>query len=171
MKRIAGGVLMLAGAVSLYYFAARAMYFSRDALGTAFDPGLPLNLLGRNYPCDVLLLLGAAWGLLFGFATVFTADPAADAKGGRVARAMLLNAFLLVSSLFVAYVGGKTRQDPSVVAAFGITALAQVAVGLLLLILSIFEKPKGVASLIVGGAVYLFGVAVGVLAFLQGGGD
>lgn len=161
---------MAGGAGGLYLFAAHAMFHGRDALTGSFDWTLPLQILGRRYPQDVLLLLGGLWGVVLGFGLVFTGDSGGGGqrRGGAIARAMLLNALLLVSTLFVAYVGGKTKQDPTLVAVFGATALLQIALGVLLLILALFERPKGVLSLLVGAAVYLFGVAVGVLAFLWG---
>jgi len=171
MKRIVGGVLMAGGGFSLYLFAAHAMYHGRDSLSGTFDWTLPLQVLGRSYPQDVLLLLGGLWGLVLGFGLVFAGGAPAGvprARGGSIARAMLLNALLLVSTLFVAYVGAKTKQDTTLIAVFGITALLQIALGFLLLILAVFERPKGVLSLLLGAAVYLFGVAVGVLAFLWG---
>ncbi len=160
---------MIGGAVLLYLFGARAMFHARDQAAGAFDPNLPLAVLGRDYPTDVLLLLGALWGLVLGFAMVFTGGSGPATRGGNVSQAMLLNALLLVSTLFVAYIGGKTDKDATLIAVFGATALAQVVLGLFLLIFALFERPKGVFSLLVGAAVYLFGVGVGVLAFLWGG--
>ena len=171
MKRIFGGLLMLAGAFSTYLFATRAMFNGRASLGTTYDPGLPLSFVGMDYPVDALLLAGALWGFILGLWFIVTgADEAKEAlRGGRIARVMLLNGLLLLSTLAVAFLGAKHHQDSTTVAAFGIVALAQAAFGLILLILSIFEKPKGIASLALGAVVYLGGVGVGVLAFLWGG--
>jgi hypothetical protein len=172
MKRIFGGVLMLAGAFSLYAFATRAMFQGRGSIGSTYELGLPLSFVGLDYPTDALLLAGALWGFILGLWFIMTgADEASQAlKGGRIARLMLLNGLLLFSTLAVAFLGAKHRADPTTVAVFGIVALAQAAVGLLLLILSIFERPKGIASLAFGAVVTLGGVGVGVLAFLWGGG-
>ena len=172
MKRILGGVLMLAGAFSLYVFATRAMFLGRGSIGSTYEPGLPLSFVGLDYPTDALLLAGALWGFILGLWFVITgADEAKEAlRGGRIARLMLLNGLLLVSTLAVAYLGAKHHADPLTVAVFGLVALAQAACGLILFVLSIFERPKGIASLAFGAVVYLGGVAVGVLAFLWGGG-
>jgi len=172
MKRILGGVLMLAGAFSLYVFATRAMFHGRGSIGSTYELGLPLVFVGMDYPTDALLLLGALWGFILGLWFVITGadEPGAGLRGGRIARLMLLNGLLLLSTLAVAFVGAKHRQDATTVAVFGLVALAQAAGGLILLLLSIFERPKGIASLAFGAVVYLGGVGVGVLALLWGGG-
>lgn len=172
MKRILGGVIMLAGAFSLYVFATRAMFHGRASIGSTYELGLPLIFVGMDYPTDALLLAGALWGFILGLWFIITgADEAGEAlHGGRIARIMLLNGLLLLSTLAVAWIGARHQKDATTVAVFGLVALAQAAFGLLLLILSLFEKPKGIASLAFGAIVYLGGVSVGVLAFLWGGG-
>jgi hypothetical protein len=168
MKRFSGAILMVAGGLFLYLFVARAMYSARESMGSGFDPNLPLLALGREYPTDVLLFLGAVWGFVLGLGLILMPEDAA--RGGRVARAMLLNALLLLSSLFAAYIGGKTKADAGLIAVFGIIALAQSAFGFFLLIFALFEKPKGVASLMMGVPLYLFGVGVGLYTLLVLGG-
>lgn len=168
MKRVAGAVLMIAGAIFLYLFVARAMFAVRTEMGATFDPNLPLAALGREYPTDALLLLGAAWGFVLGLMLVLTPEDAPP--GGRIARAMLLNALFLLSSLFVAYIGGKTQADAGTVAVFGFVALAQSALGFFLLIFALFEKPKGIASLVFGVPLYLAGVGIGLYTLLVLGG-
>jgi hypothetical protein len=162
MKRISGGVLMAAGGVGLYLFALHA----RIPQGTDFDPLAPVRALGCRYPADVLLLLGGLWGLVLGFALVASGPSRA---GGTIARAHLLNALLLASTLFAAWVGGAAGREARTVAAFGLAALAHVAAGLILLVLALFERPKGPVPLVLGTAVFLGGTAVGILAFLWGG--
>ena len=171
MKRIFGGLLMLAGAFSLYLFATRAMFHGRADLGTAYSPGLPLLFVGMDYPTDALLLAGAAWGFLLGLWFIITgADEARQVlRGGRISRVLLLNGLLLLSSLAIALFGAKAHKDPATVMVFGIVAAVQAVVGLILLLLSLTEKPKGIASLAFGTVVYLGGVGIAVLAFLWGG--
>lgn len=171
MKRIFGGVLMLAGAFSGYIFATRAMFHGRAELGTAYSPGLPLQFVGMDYPTDALLLAGAAWGVLLGFWFIITgAEEAGQVlRGGRIARVMLFNGLLLLSSLAIAYFGAKAHKDPATVMVFGLVAAVQAIVGVILLVLSVAEKPKGIASLAFGAVVTVGGVAVGALAFLWGG--
>ncbi|HLF94577.1 MAG TPA: hypothetical protein VJB14_14025 [Planctomycetota bacterium] len=168
MKRMAGAVLMIAGAIFLYLFVARAMYAARGMMGVGFDANLPLQALGHEYPTDVLLFLGAIWGFLLGLGLVLMPEEAS--KGGRVARVMLLNALFLLSSLFVAYIGGKTKADAGLVAVFGVVALAQSALGFFLLIFALFERPKGIASLLLGVPLYLGGVGIGLYTLLVLGG-
>src|SRR5689334_23494182 len=72
MKRIFGGLLMLAGAFCLYLVATRAMFNGRAELGATYSPGLPLSFVGLDYPKDALLLAGAAWGFILGFWFIVT---------------------------------------------------------------------------------------------------
>ena len=171
MKRIFGGLLMLAGAFCLYLFATRAMFHGRADLGSTYSPGLPLMLVGADYPTDALLLAGAAWGFILGLWFVITgADDAGDAlRGGRIARILLLNGLLLLSSLGVALLGAKAHKDPATVMVFGLVAAAQAVAGVILLVLSLTERPKGIASLAFGAVVTLGGVGLGALVFLWDG--
>lgn len=172
MKRIFGGVLMLAGAFSLYAFATRAMFNGRASMGSTYELGLPLLFVGMDYPTDALLLAGAMWGFILGFWFILSGgdDTAGALRGGRIARIMLMNGLLLLSTLAVAYFGARHQKDATTVAVFGLVALVQAAFGLILLVLSLFERPKGIASLAFGAVVYLGGVGVGILTFLWGGG-
>ena len=171
MKRILGALFLLGGALCLYLFATRAMFLGREQLGTAYNPELPLHLIGLNFPTGAFLFLGACWGFILGLCLVVTGSdqPSDGPRGGRVSRLMLLNGLLLASSIFAAYVGMKAKEDPNTIAVFAIVALAQIALGLLLLVFALFERPKGVLSLLVGAAVYLGGVGVAVATFLWGG--
>ena len=172
MKRIFGGVLMLAGAFSLYAFATRAMFQGRASMGSTYELGLPLIFVGMDYPTDALLLAGAFWGFILGFWFILSGgdDAAGALRGGRIARIMLMNGLLLLSTLAVAYIGARHEKDATTVAVFGLVALVQAAFGLILLVLSLFERPKGIASLALGAVVYLGGVGIGILTFLWGGG-
>lgn len=170
MKRIFGAILMLAGALCLYLFATQAMFHGRAELGAAYSPGLPLSFVGMDYPKDALLLAGAAWGFLLGLWFIVTgADEAQQVlRGGRIARVMLLNGLLLLSSIAIACFGAKAHKDAATVAIFGIVAAVQAVLGLVLLVMSFTERPKGIASLAFGAAVYLGGVGIAVLTFLWG---
>jgi hypothetical protein len=164
MKRLFGAIFMIVGAIFLYLFVARAMHGARGEMSAAFDPNLPFFGLGHEYPSTVLLFMGAIWGFLLGLGLIL--QPAEAAPGGRVGRVMLLNALLLLSSLFVAYVGGKSGADAAVVAVFGIVALAQAALGFFLLVFALFEKPKGITSILLGLPLYIGGVAIGLYTLL-----
>lgn len=163
MKRFFGALFMVAGAIFLYLFVARAMYGARGESGS-FHPGLPFQGLGYEYPTTALLFVASVLSFLIGLALALT--PAEGVGGGRVARVMLLNALLLLSSLFVAYVGGQSQADAGIVAVFGGVALAQAALGFFLLIFALFEKPKGAASLMLGLPLYLGGVGIGLYVLL-----
>jgi hypothetical protein len=170
MKRILGAVLMLAGAACAYIFATRAMYFGRESISSAYDVLLPIHLVGLDYPTGALILMGALLGFVLGtwFVITGTDGDNSSLRGGRIARVMLLNALLLIATLAVAYIGAKSGKDGGTVAIFAIVAVLQAALGLILLILSLFERPKGIASLIFGAAIYLGGVGIGVFAFFKG---
>lgn len=171
MKRIFGGVLMLLGAFCVYVFVTRAMFHGRAELGSAYSLGLPLMFVGMDYPTDALLLAGAAWGCILGFWFIITGAEEANQvlRGGRIARVMLFNGLLLLSSLAIAYFGAKAHKDAATVMVFGLVAAVQAVVGLILLILSLTERPKGIASLALGTIVTLGGVGIGVMAFVWGG--
>jgi hypothetical protein len=187
MKRVVGGFLMLAGTFCLYQFVAGGMYHAKDLFGPAPDNSLPFASLGKNYPADALYLASAFWCLLLGICMVLLGDSARPAaapagsgaaaryvaqgpsKGGKVARLMFLNSLLLATSLFVAYIGAKAKQDTMIIAVFGVAAALQALLGLVLLLMALTERPKGPISLVLGLLVWLGGVGVGVLAFLKGG--
>ncbi len=170
MKKVLGAAFLVAGVVFTYLFAAGGTFCAREFYGRAFDNGLPFQALGRNYPADALYLAAALLCLLIGLYCVLTdfPAPAGQPRGGKVARILFLNALLLLAVLGVGLVGAKANQDPLLVAAFGVTALLQILLGLILLIMSLTEKPKSVFFLVLGTAAYLSGAAIGILVFLWG---
>lgn len=169
MKQIVAALLLLAGSILLFQFVMQGTFHAK---GDAASMSLPFSSLGKNYPSDALTLVGAFWCLLLSFvltlASVAGKRDSNARPGGRVARFMLLNSLFLISSLFVAYVGARTGQESTIVGIFGCAALAQTGLGLLLVILSLIEKPKGPASLIFGLLLYLGGGALTVLSFVWG---
>jgi hypothetical protein len=189
VKRAVGAILIVAGAILLYAFVAGSMFHGRADLGEEFRASLPFAALGKNYPADALTCAGAFVALFLGLCGVLAPAPAprpaaapagsAAARlaagagprgGGRIAAIMMLNSLLLVASLFVTFVGAKAKyEDTGLVYAFAATGLVQAALGLILLLLAILEKPKGPASLFFGTVFYLGGVGL-LLAGLLGGG-
>ncbi len=189
MRRVIGSIFVVGAGWLLYKFALWGAFLaSPDAFR---GPSTPFRVLGGNYPMDVAMLCGAAWmagiGLyliLFSPGEASSAVPSHVPASSRWAQRMqasqdnapspmatifFLNALLLITTLFVAFVGVRAPQDTSrLLATFTLVAAAQVAVGLFLLILALFEKPKGVIGLIVGLAVYAAGTGVGVMVFLWG---
>ena len=163
MRRVIG-ILFLMGALALTFHFAVWGTAHADAAPTA-DASAPFLSLGRNYPKDALTLVGAAWCLVAGLALLLRSDAS---QGGTIAFFHLLNGRLLVSMLFTAYVGAKGGAETKLVGVFFLTAVAQAALGLLLMIFACFEKPKGIGKLIVGSAVYLFGVVMTVMVFVWG---
>lgn len=171
MRRILGVILLVAGLFFAYCFGASGAYHGRDLPGTSFSVGLALKAMGGSYPGDVLFFLAMLWGFGLGLRIVLerTPDPAAPPqRGGPVVRLVLLNALLLLSSLFAAYIGGRARQSVAAVAVFGIVALLQVLGGLALLVMAAVEKPRSIVRLAAGGAVYALGVGVTFVALTGG---
>ena len=191
MKQFTAAILLVAGALLLFQFTvqgtARAL---KDAAPSGEDEisfNLPFTSLGQNYPDDALHLVGAFWCLVISFIMTLTGSAkkpaitplssdspaarfAAGARpGGKVARLMLLNSLFLLSALFVAFIGAINDQDQRVVAVFGGVALLQSGMGLLLLLMSLIEKPKGLVSLILGMLLYFAGGALAILTFIWGG--
>lgn len=176
---------MLGGAACLYFFAAGGVSQGREIQAPAAV--VPFLSLGCQYPGDAVLLVGAFWGFLIGLFLVAApaggsappstagsaasryAAAASGRKGGTIGLFMLLNSLLLLSTLFVAYIGGKARQDVTAVGVFGLIALVQMGLGILLVILALFERPKGILALILGIPLHLVGIAIGLLAFFVWG--
>jgi len=154
-----------------------------------YAAAVPFRMLGQNYPFDVAMLACGAWAM--GLALYFILSPDANrnvlpahvpatskwaqrlaSQGSRsspMAGMFLVNSLLLATMLFVAYIGARSPGDHArYVSIFGMVAGLQVALGLILLILALFEKPKGPVGLLLGGAVYVAGTAVSVLVFLWG---
>ena len=156
----------MAGTFLLFHFVVQGTFHAK---GEDVSMSLPFSALGKNYPADALTLVGAFWCLLLSFvltlASVVSKRDSDARPGGRVARFMLLNSLFLISSLFVAFIGVRSGGDSFVSTLFGLVALGQTALGLVLVILSFLEKPKGPASLIFGLLLYLGGGALTVLTF------
>ncbi len=191
MRRVFGAIFFLVGAYCLYQFATwGALLAPAELKGLGRE--VPFHALGHNYPWDAVMLAAAAWGL--GLGLYFIVSSGAGGGGGvpshvpassrwaqrmatqqaegswsPMASTFLLNALLLITALFAAYVGTRAPGDHGRhVAIFALVAGLHTAVGLILLVLSLFEKPKGAIALVLGGAVYASGTAVAVLVFLWG---
>lgn len=169
IRRVFGALLALAGGILLYLFAASTMYHARGEMGAEYEAGLPFRALGANFPADVMLLLGGGWCLLLGLWFTLTGSDSGGPQGGRVSRAYLINALMLLSTLFAGVVGARTASpDSTTLAVFGLVAFAQAALGVILLIMALAEKPKGYLSLLCGSVLWLGGVGIAVLSFLWG---
>lgn len=169
MRKLLGTLLVAAGAVSLFLFAVRG---TADAAGLQVPVWkLPLAALGRSFPNDAGWLMGGLWGLGLGVSFLVLAG---SKPGGTVARIFLANALLILTMLAIGAIGARVVTDETraefvpIIGIFFGTALLQIGAGLILFILAVFERPKGIASLLVGTAVYLSAAAVGVLSFLWG---
>lgn len=185
MKRVTGIFLLVVSAILFYYFAVQGTFHS-SSKPLSFD--LPIQSLGSSWPGDALLFVEAAWSLLFGLMFALVPDhkpvllPAdsgsvaarlasrtARSPGGVASRTLFLNSLFLLSFFFVAYVGAAKSHDLRTVGAFATVGFLQIAVGLILLILSLFERPRSVAAIAAGSLLWLGGTVLGVFAFLQGG--
>ncbi len=175
MRKIIGCAFMLAGVAEAFLFTAWGTAHGAQA---GQSPWWAFGSLGANYPYDVGYLAFAAWFLGLGLYFVLTdvapqtvggkLAPRPEPRGGPVSKLFLVNAFLLATSLLCAYVGAKADVAGPFLAIFAIAAAAQVAVGLIMLVLAIFEKPKTIPAMILGMAAYLAGSAGAVVVFLFG---
>lgn len=169
MRRVLGALFVLIGAFCLYEFAVLGIWYGRELDVPIWK--VPLLSLGRNYPADAGWLAGALVGIFVGIGMSIRSDAS---TGGGAARVFLVNAILLCAMLCLAYFGARSLTEetkasflPMVGVFFG-TALLQIGAGVILLILALFERPKGALSLLLGLVVYLAGAAAGVTAFLWG---
>jgi hypothetical protein len=173
MRKVFGALLVLGAVAELFLFAS---WGSVHGSAESSSPWWAFKSLGANYPADVGYLAWGAWLLGLGLyfilteaaSTITTRTMRPAAVGGPVSKIFLMNALLLVTSLFCAFIGAKSQDQGPFVPIFAIVAAAQVAVGLILLVLALFEKPKTVPALILGTAVYLAGSAGAVVVFLMG---
>ena len=164
MRKTFGAILLLIGLAMLYEFA---VWGAVHAGVTAKNAGgmLPFTSLGVNFPFDAVAFAGALWGIgLGGWLLGREADP-----GYRpMAQAFLVNSLLLLTSVFAAFAGARLQGNSRPVAVFATMALLQIATGLLLCILAVFERPRGMGGLAVGGALYVACTAVTLIVFLGG---
>ncbi len=185
MRTLTSLLLILAGSYCLYQFTVRTTLPEERSKTIDYKARPAVSDLGENYPVNALLATGALWGILLGlFLALTTApkfQPAGDGalyqkrrKGGAIARIFLLNAALAGTFIDLAYVGvAYTPSGPEEAVTryvglfFGVAAL-QLAIGLLLLILALCEKPKGKLSLILGILLYLTAVGTWILTYLWG---
>lgn len=184
MRKILGSLLMLGGVAFAYLFAA---WGTAKAGGSGNAPWWAFKGLGSNYPVDVGYLAGAVWLLALGIYFIWTeggssvsggdtsrsagrflAASAAERGAGRVAKVLVLNSGLLITSLFAAYIGAKISHPGPLVALFTMEAAGHAIVGLLILILALVEKPKSVPALGLGTLLYLAGTAGVVTVFILG---
>lgn len=188
MRRAIGTLLVGASMILLHEFSTWGTFLS--APRQAVSPSLlPFHALGENYPYDAGLLIGAAWALGLGLTFLLSPGqsksisplsvPSASRWAQRVtsehgafswmATSFLLNALLLISTLFIAYVGANASRDHiRMVSVCALMALFHVAIGLILLIFAFFERPRGIVKLTLGGAVYLVGTIIVITVFAMG---
>ena len=175
MRRIIGCLFVLGAIAEVFFFASWGAVH-----GAGHEsPWWAFKSLGANYPNDVGYLALAVWLLGLGLYFILTdfappqsmgSKPAArpEPRGGPVSKLFLINALLLVTSILCAFVGAKAGDTGPFVSIFAAVAVVQVAVGLLLLLVALFEKPKTLPAMIVGLLVYLAGSAGAVVVFLFG---
>ncbi len=162
MRKTAGLVLILGGLAMIYVFAAYGA-----AGGGAVSPArMPFSALGGNFPFDALMLVGGLWGLGLG-AWMASSEP--DPSWRPMARFFLVNSLLLLTSLVAAVIGARFKTAGAAFAIFAAVALLQIGTGLILGVLAALERPRGIVSLAVGGALYVAAAAVTLICFLGEG--
>lgn len=190
MRRILGAAFVLGSCYFLYQFAIWGAWTAGADL-KPYNSSIPFRVLGLgdNYPFDVAMLMAATWAMLIGLYFILSPERssialpthvpttsrwaqrmASQQRSSPMASMFLLNALLLATTLFIAYIGAKRPADNQhTISVFSLVAGLQIATGFLLMVFAVFEKPKGGMGLIVGGAVYLAGTAVAAIVFLWGG--
>lgn len=188
MRRAIGSLFVLTSVFFIYQFAIWGAWVAGEG-SKPYNSGVPFRMLGANYPFDVAMLVCAVWSMGIGLYFILSSEgrggelpahvpktsqwaqrlAAGDTQSSPMAAVFLVNALLLLTTLFVAYMGVRASSPQErYVAIFSAVAGLEVAVGLILLILALFEKPKNVTGLMLGGAVYVAGTAASVLIFLWG---
>ena len=177
MKRSIGGLLLLAGGFFLFWFGVMATHGMSATI--PFSLKLPFLGVGHTWPQDAIVFCAATTCLLVGLGFMLSGDaPPARArgeappkKGGFISTLLFLNSLLMASVLFVAATGARAATPPSTTVIGALLAIAAVQglVGLLLLFLSLLEKPKGMLSLLFGFLLWAGSLAFGILAMVQGG--
>lgn len=186
VRRLFGAFSILAATFFAYQFAVCGLRGKPDRAAQLE----PFANLGHSYPFDISILLVGAWtlgvGLLFLLKSKSSAGPIpahvpptslwaqSAAVGPRLPSPMaglfLVNGLLLLTVLTVAYFGVRTGTQDHVrlVSVHSLVAGLQMAIGLLFLVLALFERPKGKAALLLGLLAWLAGTGVGVTVFMLG---
>lgn len=162
MRKILGSAFLTVGLVMLYEFAVWGAVHAKTGPDKAHG-ALPFSSLGANFPFDALALAAALWGI--GLGAWYLLKPA-DPAGRPMSQLFLANSLLLLTSVVAAFLGAALEANRMSVAVFTVMAFLQIATGLFLCILAVFEKPRGVVGLSVGGALYAACAAVTLVAFL-----
>jgi hypothetical protein len=186
MRRVSAAVFALAACFFLYMFGVWGA-FTAGIGARPYTSAVPFRLLGQNFPFDAAMLASGVWALGLCLYFALTGDnrkalpshvPATSLWAQRLqtqpsnapmASMFLINALLLATFLFMTCVGTRAGSDHT--RTVGILAGAaglHVAAGLILLVLAIFEKPRGVTGLSVGGVAYALGTALAVAVFVWG---
>lgn len=176
MKRSIGGLLLLAGGFLLFWFGVIATHGMAPTMAPSIK--LPFLGVGHNWPKDAILFCGAATCLLIGLGLMLTGGEASSSargeappkKGGFIATLLFLNSLLMASVVFVAATGARAAeaQSPTLIGSLMAIAMVQAVVGLLLLFLSLIEKPKGMLTLLFGFLLWAGSTVFGILSMVQG---
>jgi hypothetical protein len=186
MRRLIASAFALAACFFLYMFGVWGA-FTAGIDARDYASSVPFELLGQNYPFDAAMLAAGAWCLGLALYFTITSDPRKSVPShvpatslwaqrlqsqpmlAPMASVFLVNALLLATMLFVAFVGARAAgEHERTVGLLAGAAGLHVVAGLVLGILALFESPKGVARLGIGGAVYAAGTTLAVLVFVWG---
>ena len=165
-------------------FVALGLAYAFAAIGSSTgETGIwaPFLALGKRFPVDVALLLGSLWVAGAGLAMLLVQPVgpggrfAADGRfipGNQptfhAAGPFLVNALLLLSALFAAGVGIQRRHAGPEVALLVAVAALQVAGGLILMIMSFFDRPRANGRLAVGTMTYVVSTVAAVALLVLG---
>lgn len=188
MRKVFGTFLVLGGCAFMYLFGALgiegAKRMSPPPAGSL--GALPFKAVGTTYPEDALCIVAGLGALVWGIALLLRggapAAPLPVTGEGRVSRlaarvgpvqvttGTFARGFCVLSlgaclAWWIAYVGAVSGAPPAAVGGFVALAALAVVEGLLLGVLSFFEKGKPALVLAAGWALFLAAVGVGVAGF------
>lgn len=146
IRKLAGFALIIIGIISAYLFAIIGVEQGGDFLS-------PFRNIDRSYPYSaftLVLTISATLGGFIIFATTFPRKVTADI--------LLVNSLIMLSTLAIILLGIKSNLNK--VIGFGMAVLvAELFIGIILIVLSFMEKPKAWISLI-SGSLLQVGIAV-----------
>ena len=171
IRKLLGAVFFLAALAGAYLFAANSLRTGEAPAGAFF--AVPFHALGRTFPIDAFLLVGtilltvlALVCILGGSASGEAGDP--PRRSGALTVLFLANAFAVLASFGITYIGGAAGADSALVGVFALAAAAQIAVGAILGFLASLEKLKSTPLFVTGWIAYVAGLACLGLMFLWG---
>jgi hypothetical protein len=195
MRRVVGGILVLAGVILLYLFGAMGALAPRAGEFKSNESlfWLPLQTLGTHYPKDALCLAGGLAALIWGLSLLVrgvgaapplpttwsregrslahAAGPGAKPEGmtGTYTRGFCLLSLGACVAIGLAALGAYAGARAAPIGGFVLVAGAALGAALVVGILTFFEKDKPVLVLAAGWILFLIAAGFGLAGFVLSG--